>query len=139
MQDQKRYRILLDRHNKCICNLSLSLPFFAGLCQDTFHIHGLSVAPRAGYIRYTGDLVVTAKRKEEIEALVPTVRTFSYVDAAIWNWCLKRHRNKSKAWVRRRYFIVANRTWKFFAKVPSHSGEHSSIFLLNCFNRQATS
>ena len=185
------------------------------------------LAPRAGYIRYADDLVVTAKSKEEIEALVPTVqeflaerglelntdktrivhvkdgfnflgfnvrsynkkcivkpqkekmhtflrsirtwlknhrsvstetvirhlnpilrgwanyyrhanskRTFSYVDAqiwrAIWNWCLKRHRNKSKAWVRRRYFIVANRTWKFFAKVPSHSGEHSSIFLLNC-------
>jgi RNA-directed DNA polymerase len=34
------------------------------------------LAPRAGYIRYADDLVVTARSREEIEALVPTVSEF---------------------------------------------------------------
>jgi RNA-directed DNA polymerase len=64
-------------------------------------------------------------------------QTFNYVDAqiwrAIWNWCLKRHRNKSKAWVRRKYFTGAqNRSWMFFAKVPGHGVGSTSIFLFNC-------
>ena len=186
------------------------------------------LAPRAGYIRYADDMVITARTKEEIEALVPTVQKFlterglelntekskiihlkdgfnflgfnvrsyndkcivkpqkekvhtflkgirawlakypsvsaervvrllnpklrgwtnyyrhvnskqtlKYVDTqiwrAVWKWCLKRHRNKSKAWVYRKYFTVAqNRSWTFFAKVPNQNMGFKNIFLFHC-------
>jgi RNA-directed DNA polymerase len=185
------------------------------------------LAPKAGYIRYADDLVVTARSREEIEALVPTVndflaerglelntektrivhvkdgfnflgfnvrsynskcivkpqkekmhtflkeirtwlkkhravpavavirhlnpilrgwanyyrfvnskRTFIYVDTqiwrAVWSWCLRRHRNKSKDWVFRKYFKTErNRSWTFFATVPIPKGGAKDIRLFN--------
>lgn len=47
-------------------------------------------------------------------------RTYTYVDNRIWNmlwkWALKRHRNKSKGWVKQRYFqVYKGRDWIFTA------------------------
>ena len=45
-------------------------------------------------------------------------KTFNYVDYRIWKmlwqWCLRRHKNKRKQWIRHRYFMnIDNRTWIF--------------------------
>lgn len=186
------------------------------------------LAPKCGYIRYADDIVVTAKSKEQIEAIVPTVKNFlaerglelnmektrivhlkdgfnflgfnvrsykdkcivkpqkekvhaflkeirkwlkdhiwvaaevlirhlnpklrgwanyyrhanskqtlNYVDTqvwrAVWKWCLRRHQNKSKSWIYRKYFKYAqNRTWTFSAKVPNSNGTNKDIYLFNC-------
>lgn len=44
--------------------------------------------------------------------------TFNYVDYRIWKilwqWCLRRHKNKGKQWIRHRYFMDrGKRTWIF--------------------------
>jgi RNA-directed DNA polymerase len=54
---------------------------------------------------------------------VNSKQTFGYVDAevwrAIWRWCLRRHQNKPKDWVNRKYFKRhENRSWTFYATVP---------------------
>ena len=185
------------------------------------------LSPKYGYIRYADDFVITARSKEAIEAIVPTVerflsqrglelntektrivhvkdgfdflgfnvrsfnekciftpqkekvhnfldkirtwlkhhrmaspenvirhlnpilrgwanyykhasskRTFITVDThiwrAIWKWCLRRHRNKSKDWVYRKYFkTVNNRAWTFFANVSTSDGEVLELRLFN--------
>lgn len=47
-----------------------------------------------------------------------SARVFQYVDSqvwqAIWRWCLRRHPNKGKTWVARKYFqVLNNRAWTF--------------------------
>lgn len=47
--------------------------------------------------------------------------TFNWIDhhiwKAIWIWCLRRHNNKGKKWVFKRYFTNHNgNRWTFFAK-----------------------
>lgn len=47
--------------------------------------------------------------------------TFNWIDhhiwKAIWIWCLRRHNNKGKKWVFKRYFTYHNgNRWTFFAK-----------------------
>jgi RNA-directed DNA polymerase len=182
---------------------------------------------KAGYIRYADDLVVTAKSKEQIEAIIPLVENFlaerglklnmektrivhvkdgfnflgfnvrsykdkciikpqkekvhaflkdvrlwlnnhkavkvenvirhlnpiltgwanyykhvnskqtlAYVDSqvwrAIWQWCLRRHQNKSKGWVQRKYFKrYQGVAWSFFATVPDQNMGSRDIFLTN--------
>jgi RNA-directed DNA polymerase len=49
---------------------------------------------------------------------------FHYVDyeiwKAVWNWCLRRHPNKSKAWVKRKYFpATARATWDFSTTITA--------------------
>jgi len=44
--------------------------------------------------------------------------TFNYIDYRIWKmlwqWCLRRHNNKGKQWIRHRYFMnIGKRTWIF--------------------------
>jgi RNA-directed DNA polymerase len=56
--------------------------------------------------------------------------TFNYIDYRIWKmlwqWCLRRHKNKGKRWIRNRYFMkIGNRKWIF--------GERKDKILL--FNR----
>jgi RNA-directed DNA polymerase len=183
------------------------------------------LAGNAGYIRYADDLVVTAKSKEQIEALVPLVENFlaerglklnsektrivhvkdgfnflgfnvrSYKDKCIvkpqkekvhaflkevrlwlkthkavaaenvirhlnpiltgwanyyknvnskqtlayvetevwrtiWRWCLRRHPDKSKEWVQRKYFKRHHGfAWSFFATVPDLVYGKRDIFL----------
>ena len=45
-------------------------------------------------------------------------RTFAYVDYRIfemvWRWCLRRHPNKSKGWIKKKYFgSMGSRNWVF--------------------------
>lgn len=47
-----------------------------------------------------------------------SARVFQYVESqvwqAVWRWCLKRHPNKGKSWVARKYFReINNRAWTF--------------------------
>ncbi len=198
-------------------------PLLANVALDG--LEKLLSSKKAGYIRYADDLVVTARSKQEIEALVPTVehflaerglklnaektrivhvkdgfnflgfhvrsyndrcivkpqkekvhgllkkvrlwlkqnrsakaenviirfnrwlpawanyyshvnskQTFQYVDSeiwwAIWRWCLRRHPNKSKGWIRRKYFkYQPNRAWTFFATVSAANGTRRDILL----------
>ncbi|MHA1374395.1 MAG: group II intron reverse transcriptase/maturase [Promethearchaeota archaeon] len=44
--------------------------------------------------------------------------TFNYIDYRIWKmvwqWCLRRHKDKGKQWIRNRYFMkIGNRKWIF--------------------------
>ena len=55
--------------------------------------------------------------------------TFNYIDYRIWKmlwqWCLRRHKDKGKRWIRRRYFMnLGNRRWIF--------GERKENVLLFC-------
>lgn len=61
-------------------------------------------------------------------------QTFSYVDhvtfQALWRWCLKRHSNKGKRWIKTKYFQqTAFRSWIFFAKVKHKSKEPTTVRL----------
>lgn len=66
---------------------------------------------------------------------VNSKKIFDYVDhqvwLTIWRWCIRRHPNKSRDWVFRRYFrTVKGRKWIFFCKVRDHrSGELTEIHL----------
>ncbi len=60
---------------------------------------------------------------------VVSKKTFSYVDCqifqSIWRWCLKRHPQKSKRWVKRKYFRVDDHSqWIFSGKLGC--GEETS-------------
>jgi len=42
---------------------------------------------------------------------------------ALWQWAIRRHRNKGARWVRQRYFhTIRNRTWSFANKVKTSDG-----------------
>lgn len=61
-------------------------------------------------------------------------QTFSYVDHAIfqslWRWCLRRHPNKGKRWIKTKYFQqTAFRNWLFFAKVKNKNEEPTIVRL----------
>ncbi len=60
--------------------------------------------------------------------------TFNYIDYRIWKmlwqWCLRRHKDKGKQWIRHRYFMnLDNRSWIF--------GERKENVLLFCRSFQA--
>lgn len=60
--------------------------------------------------------------------------TYSKVDSRIfwmlWRWAKRRHPNKRKDWIRRRYFTsLGNRQWVFFDQLPS-DGEKQRIIRL---------
>ncbi len=57
-------------------------------------------------------------------------KTFSTVDyavfQAIWRWAVRRHPNKGKRWVRKKYFkSVGNYNWVFFGE---HNGKERTLF-----------
>lgn len=63
-------------------------------------------------------------------------QTFSYVHHQIWQyiwrWCLRRHRNKGKDWVYRKYFQRTQKnSWQFFAMVSASGGQRSVLHLFN--------
>lgn len=182
---------------------------------------------QAGYIRYADDLVVTAKSKEELEALIPSIKSFlqvrglelntekthivhisqgfnflgfhvrstngkciitpqkekvlaflstirtwlkehtsvapdvvilhlnarlrgwcnyyrhvcsksvfNFVNHKVWfeifQWCQRRHPERSKTWVARRYFKrMNNRSWTFFGITKNKQGDAKEIYLTN--------
>ncbi len=53
--------------------------------------------------------------------------TFGYVDRCIfnslWQWMKRRHRNKSKTWMRKKYWTSDSRAWVFYAKVKNKKGQ----------------
>lgn len=61
-------------------------------------------------------------------------QTFNYVDHAIfqalWRWCLRRHPNKGKQWVKTKYFKqTVFRSWIFSAKVKHEGKEPTTVRL----------
>lgn len=61
-------------------------------------------------------------------------RVFHYVDyevwKTIWNWCLRRHPNKGKAWVKRKYFPATPRaSWDFSTTVTGRNGKPHRLTL----------
>jgi RNA-directed DNA polymerase len=55
-------------------------------------------------------------------------QTFRYIDhqiwLALWQWALKRHPNKGKAWVAHKYFHTVNQQrWAFAVTVPDRDGQ----------------
>ena len=48
----------------------------------------------------------------------------------IWNWCVRRHPNKSKQWIRKKYFkSVGKRNWVFYGKPKGNNYEtHLAFF-----------
>ena len=62
--------------------------------------------------------------------------TFSYVDnqlfKATWQWAVRQHPNKSKKWVKQKYYRrVKSRNWVFFAKVKDNDKGKSYVNLEN--------
>lgn len=64
-------------------------------------------------------------------------KVFSYIDNQIWiilwKWCLRRHPNKGKKWIARKYYrTIDRRKWKFSAEVRDRRGKRDiiSIFKL---------
>lgn len=61
--------------------------------------------------------------------------TFAYVDsyifASIWQWCVRRHPNKNRHWVKAKYFhSMDNRHWVFAAKYKNAKGEWKTCSLI---------
>ncbi|MEM8717318.1 MAG: group II intron reverse transcriptase/maturase, partial [Cyanobacteria bacterium P01_G01_bin.4] len=60
---------------------------------------------------------------------------FNYVDhqlwKALWKWCRRRHPNKSKSWVRGKYYrTYQGRTWTFFTHVTDRTGDRKLLTLV---------
>ena len=65
--------------------------------------------------------------------------TFSQVDSAIfktlWQWCVRRHPEKRKSWIARKYFTTVagengGNQWVFFGEVERRSGESQPVALM---------
>ena len=61
--------------------------------------------------------------------------TFSYVASRLqhmlWRWCLRRHPNKSKHWVRQKYFGTTDNAWTFQARCRNAEGVYYIFKLFN--------
>lgn len=63
--------------------------------------------------------------------------TFSYVDSqifsALWRWAKRRHTNKSKSWIKSKYFTkIGSRDWCFYA--PNEKDAFNKLTLLFASN-----
>lgn len=64
-----------------------------------------------------------------------SARTYARIDDLIfrklWRWARRRHRGKSAAWVKRRYFTRADDShWRFRGTVRDQEGGHHTVFLV---------
>jgi RNA-directed DNA polymerase len=62
-------------------------------------------------------------------------KTFSYIDTCIytilWNWTRKRHSNKGKRWIKKRYFrTIGRRNWVFCGTQKLENGTTRVVDLL---------
>jgi RNA-directed DNA polymerase len=62
-------------------------------------------------------------------------RTFCYVEcrifALLWRWCRRRHRNKSRKWIKEKYFKrIGNRNWVFTGTLSDGRGKKHPICLM---------
>ena len=60
---------------------------------------------------------------------------FGYVDHEIWKtlwlWAKRRHKNKGKRWIARKYF---NKDWRFKAEITNRRGDKQSITLTKLYD-----
>lgn len=68
---------------------------------------------------------------------VVSKKTFASVDHAIfktiWRWCLRRHGNKGKRWIRKKYAgAINNRNWVFYGTIKARKEEYQEITLFSC-------
>lgn len=65
-------------------------------------------------------------------------KTFAYVDSAIfnvlWQWCVRRHPDKSKRWIADKYFTrvpgaISSSRWVFHGEVEKADGETRPVYL----------
>ena len=65
-------------------------------------------------------------------------RTFSYVDSeiyrAIWKWACRRHPNKSKKWIVRKYFQTSSEGWKLKYTTLNRRGDSQPITLCKVYS-----
>ena len=59
---------------------------------------------------------------------VVSKKTFVHVDArlfqCLWQWAKRRHKNKSREWIKQKYFgKVGNRDWRFFGERTDKNGQ----------------
>jgi RNA-directed DNA polymerase len=58
---------------------------------------------------------------------VASGKTFSYIDTCIynslWQWMKRRHRNKSKTWLKKKYWLSGSRPWIFSTRVKDKTGK----------------
>ena len=66
-------------------------------------------------------------------------KTFAYVDNAIfqalWQWCVRRHPEKGKSWIARKYFTTVvgeggGNHWVFFGEAERRNGESRPVALM---------
>jgi len=62
-------------------------------------------------------------------------QVFGYVDhqvwKALWRWCLRRHPNKGKQWVKQKYFpAFGTRQWNFSVRTTTRTGHSKRLTLL---------
>lgn len=65
---------------------------------------------------------------------VVSKEVFSYVEhqiwKALWQWCRRRHPNKTLHWIADKYFtMTAGNRWRFFARTKTDTGETRTIYL----------
>jgi RNA-directed DNA polymerase len=63
-------------------------------------------------------------------------KTFCYIDTCIytmlWNWARRRHGNKGKRWIKKRYFrTIGRRNWAFFGTRKLENGTTRVVDLLH--------
>ena len=68
---------------------------------------------------------------------VVSKKTFAAVDhaifKAIWRWSLRRHGNKGKRWVKKKYFkSIGNRNWVFYGTIKAREEKYQEITLFSC-------
>ena len=68
---------------------------------------------------------------------VVSKKTFAAIDhaifKAIWRWSLRRHGNKGKRWVKKKYFkSIGNRNWIFYGTIKGRKEEYQEITLFLC-------
>ena len=58
---------------------------------------------------------------------------------ALWQWCLRRHPNKGKLWVKRKYFSAyRGKDWRFFTRYRNQDGVEAIHFLENISEMKIT-
>ena len=105
-----------------------------------------------GFLKNVREIVKsnkTTKTEVLIQLLNPKIRgwanyhrhivakvTFSYVDhqifRALWQWAKRRHPNKGRRWIKKRYFRGQDlRHWIFFAPTKDGRGRHNNLDLVS--------
>jgi RNA-directed DNA polymerase len=87
-----------------------------------------------------GELIATLNKKIKGWAMYHrhacSKRTFNYVDSRIfrllWRWCRRRHRGKSRTWIKEKYFKrFGSRNWVFTGSVRDGKGKTHPICLMS--------